>query len=138
MNREARGPEGLLALAHDALARAYAPYSNFPVGAALEAEDGRVFTGCNIENASFGLTMCAERVALYQAVAAGVTRFRSIAIVASRARPCSPCGACRQVLAEFGPAIEVVLETAEGPESRSLAELLPFSFTPSDLARSTL
>ena len=137
MSWEARGPESLLALAHEALSRAYAPYSNFPVGAALEAEDGRVFMGCNIENASFGLTMCAERVALYQAVAAGVTRFRSIAIVASRSRPCSPCGACRQVLAEFGPAMDIILETTEGPETRSLADLLPMCFTPSDLARSS-
>ena len=126
----------LLGLARDALAKAYAPYSSFPVGAALLAEDGQIFTGCNIENASFGLTMCAERVAIYQAVASGVTRFRAVAIVASRARPCSPCGACRQVLAEFGATMDVILESPEGPCSIPLTELLPMSFTPSDLARS--
>ena len=94
----------LLAAARKAARMAYAPYSRFPVGAALEIEDGRIVTGCNIENASYGLTICAERVALGAALAQGFRRFKRLAIVAPRSPyPPSPCGACRQVLAEFVP-----------------------------------
>lgn len=105
---------------------AYAPYSRFTVGAAILGRDGRVFTGCNVENISFGLTICAERAAVFQAVAAGVTDFVGIAIVADSNEPISPCGACRQVLAEFSPNLEVRSANLAGDEFRSfLGELLP-------------
>ncbi len=110
--------------------RAYAPYSQFAVGAALITEEGRIFTGCNVENISFGLTICAERVALGSALAAGERRFRAITIVADTQVPVSPCGACRQVLAEFAPGLEVHLATLRGVRVRfSLAELLPRAAT---------
>lgn len=107
---------------------AWAPYSGYRVGAALEAEDGRVFTGCNVENASFGITMCAERVALGAAVAAGVRRFERIVIVADGQTPPAPCGACRQALAEFSPDMEI--QSFAGTEQRSwtLDSLLPARF----------
>jgi cytidine deaminase len=105
--------------------RAYAPYSQFTVGAALIDVEGRVFTGCNVENVSFGLTMCAERVALGAAIAAGARVFRVIVIVADTKLPVSPCGACRQVLAEFAPELEVVLANRSEMLRFSLAELLP-------------
>lgn len=104
--------------------RAYAPYSKFHVGAALLAEDGRVFTGCNVENLSYGLTNCAERVAIGAAVAAGVKRFLGVAVVADTAVPISPCGACRQVLAEFGVP-RVMLANRNAREEFLLSELLP-------------
>ena len=93
--------EKLVNAAWQARDAAYAPYSNFKVGAALLAADGRIFAGCNVENISYGLTNCAERVAIGAAVAAGVTEFLAVAVVADTGVPISPCGACRQVLAEF-------------------------------------
>ena len=105
---------------------AYAPYSKFAVGAALLCEDGEVFRGCNVENLSFGLTMCAERVAIGAAVAAGKRKFRAVAVVADTDEPISPCGACRQVLAEFEPSLRILLATVDGRRSEhSLAGLLP-------------
>ena len=105
---------------------AYAPYSRFAVGAALLDESGRVFKGCNVENLSFGLTICAERAAIFAAVSAGARRFRMIAIVSDSSEPVSPCGACRQVLAEFAPDLDVICENSGGKQFRaSLAELLP-------------
>lgn len=124
--------QALIEQAQDAMRAAHVPYSRFPVGAALLAEDGRVFTGCNIENASYPLTMCAERVAIGKAVSEGVKRFVAVAIVAEKAAPCTPCGACRQVLAEFGP-MNVVLAKPGEPLEYTLDELLPFSFTSRDL-----
>lgn len=108
----------LLSMAQDAAQNAYAPYSGLRVGAALEAKDGRVFVGCNIENASFGATVCAERVALFSAVAAGAKEFTAIAVTHM------PCGICRQALAEFGD-MDVV--TPDG--TYRLSELLPNMFT---------
>jgi cytidine deaminase len=108
--------------------RAYAPYSQFHVGCALEAEDGTVFIGCNVENASYGLTICAERAAICAAVSAGVQRFRRAVVVSDIDPPAAPCGACRQVLAEFGPHLRV---DAVGPSTSvtwTMAELLPSAF----------
>ncbi|CAA9565994.1 MAG: Cytidine deaminase [uncultured Thermomicrobiales bacterium] len=126
----------LLAAASRAAAAAYVPYSSFPVGAAALTSDGAVITGCNIENASYGLTVCAERVAIWSAVAAGHRELRAVAVTAPKATGTTPCGACRQVLHEFAPIegeLVVVLEGPEGPEQVALADLLPRSFGPRDL-----
>jgi cytidine deaminase len=127
--------EALVAAAGEARERAYAPYSGFQVGAALLSDDGSRFTGANVENASYGLSMCAERTAVFHAVAQGVRRLRAVAVVASNDEPTWPCGACRQVLYEFGPDLIVISEGQDGRrEERSLAELLPEAFGPDDLA----
>jgi cytidine deaminase len=106
--------------------RAYAPYSRFHVGAVLVGKDGRTFAGCNVENISYGLTICAERNAVFAAVAAGCREFERVVIVADTEVPASPCGACRQVLAEFNPDLEVVLANFRGlSETFRLSELLP-------------
>lgn len=119
----------LLAAAGRARDAAYAPYSDFLVGAALEADDGRVFTGCNVENASYPVGMCAEQAALGAAVTAGARRFRRLALSVSRGGPASPCGRCRQALAEFGGELVIVSEGASGGrEEWTLADLLPHSF----------
>ncbi len=127
----------LLARAREARANAYAPYSRFPVGAALLAADGRVFTGCNVENASFGLTNCAERVAIGKAVSEGAREFAAIAVVGPEDQAgCTPCGACRQVLSEFGPDMPVIMPSAgpDGFEATSTDALLPGAFGPARLA----
>ena len=112
--------------AKSARERAYAPYSHFAVGAALLTESGEVFSGCNVENLSFGLTICAERAAVCAAVAAGKKRFKSIFICADSKEPVTPCGACRQVLAEFADDMEIVSLNLEGQTfSSTLAALLP-------------
>ena len=114
----------LVAAAWKAREAAYAPYSQFAVGAALLAAGGRIFTGCNVENLSYGLTQCAERTAICSAVAAGVREFAALAVVADTAVPVSPCGACRQVMAEFGVPRVILANRTERLEF-SLKELLP-------------
>ncbi len=126
----------LLAAARAAAEHAYAPYSNFPVGAAVLTGDGTIVPGVNVENASYGLTVCAERVAIGTAAAAGHREVRAVAVVAPRNLGTTPCGACRQVLNEFVPPggeLVVVLEGAVGPVQVPLADLLPRSFGPRDL-----
>src|SRR5262245_40673804 len=119
----------LLALARTARQYAVAPYSNFQVGAALLASDGQVFTGCNVENATYGLTMCAERVALFKALSEGVRQFSAVAIVADTAKPTPPCGACRQLLWEFGGNLDVILGNLIQESGRYLLkDLLPLPF----------
>lgn len=115
-------------LAAEARARAYAPYSGYSVGAALETEDGTVFTGCNVENASYSITCCAERSALFAAVSAGHRTFRRVVVSAAGAAP-HPCGSCRQALAEFAPRLEVLVVTDDGDRiESSLDVLLPYPF----------
>lgn len=130
---EPKRAERLLAAALRARDHAYAPYSGFRVGAAVLAGDD-VVPGCNVENASFGLTICAERAAVFAAVAAGHRRLDAVAVVSDADTPTAPCGACRQVLHEFGPEMTVILRGAGETVVRPLAELLPLPFGPEDLA----
>lgn len=122
----------LVAAARQVRERAYVPYSHFAVGAALHALDGTIYTGCNVENASYGLTICAERNAIARAVAEGVRRFDMIAVVTENG--VTPCGACRQVLAEFGPEMTVVIEDLHGNRRQyTMRELLLDGFGPEHL-----
>ena len=118
------------------LDRAYVPYSHFPVGAALECSDGTVFTGCNIENAAYGVTICAERTAIFKAVSEGRRDFVRIAIAGRSEDYCVPCGSCRQVMMEFAPELEVICLNGKG-ESKTFAlrELLPYGFDRTWLGR---
>ncbi|CAN5547853.1 cytidine deaminase [soil metagenome] len=128
--------EALLAAAREAASRAYVPYSQFPVGAAVELEGGSIVTGCNVENASYPLTVCAERVAVATAVAAGHRHIRAVAVTAPKVASVTPCGGCRQVLSEFRSSdgsLWVILEGKTGPEIVSIDELLPRSFGPAQL-----
>ncbi len=119
----------LLILAQEASEKAYAPYSRFKVGAALECEDGSIFTGCNIENSALGSTMCAERVAVYKAVSEGAKEFSRIAIYGEGEDYCMPCGSCRQVLSEFSKDMEVLCARSSGGYvSYRLKELMPHPF----------
>ncbi|MED9822817.1 MAG: cytidine deaminase [Christensenellales bacterium] len=124
--------ERLLAMAVEMLDYSYSPYSHYPVGAALLAADGRVFTGCNIENAAFGNTMCAERTALFKAVSEGARTFQTIAIAAHGAAP-FPCGACRQSLNEFAPDLRILVTWDGEVRETTLRALLPEGFGPSSL-----
>lgn len=120
----------LLELAEKAMENAYAPYSGFKVGAALLCADGTVFTGCNIENASYGAANCAERTAVFKAVSEGHRDFSAIAIVSSGGGETFPCGICRQVLAEFAPRIRVILRDMEkNPVSYRFEEIMPYIFS---------
>ncbi|GAC1516783.1 MAG: cytidine deaminase [Gemmatimonadaceae bacterium] len=130
------GLDDLRAAARRALSAAYAPYSHFRVGAALRSADGAVVTGCNVENASYGASLCAERTALATAVAGGLRRFDALAIASDATTPTPPCGMCRQVLAEFAPNLTVVSIAGDGSEARwTLDLLLPTPFLPAALDR---
>jgi len=123
------GLDELQAQARQAMEKAYAPYSGFHVGAAVETAEGRVHSGCNVENASFSVTMCAERVAIGAAVAAGGRELRRVYVCSTSVEPVPPCGVCRQALSEFGPDLEVISEGSHGKVRRwTLAELLPEQF----------
>ena len=124
--------EHLLALARAAEKNAHAPYSNFHVGAAILLESGDIFTGCNVENASYGLTNCAERSAIFTAVSklgSKQVRIKAIAVTNDHNVPCSPCGACRQVIAEFGPKAVIWYQGRDGIKESTLENLLPDSFS---------
>ena len=127
--------EELKATAVAMLDRAYCPYSHFAVGAALECADGTVFTGCNIENAAYSATICAERTAVAKAVSEGHTDFVRIVVAGRCESFCVPCGVCRQVLREFAPDMEIICLNSKGEEQVfTLSELLPHSFGPEFLA----
>ncbi|RFA37274.1 cytidine deaminase [Virgibacillus dokdonensis] len=115
--------------------KAYVPYSRFQVGAALQTVSGNIYTGCNIENAAYPVTCCAERVAIFQAIANGEKSFTEMAVVADTERPVPPCGSCRQVMSEFFPSDMLIHLTnlKEDVKTVKMEELLPFSFQPSDL-----
>lgn len=131
--RPARGDDRLVQFAAEARRRAYAPYSRFRVGAAALAADGTIYTGSNVENASYPLSQCAERVAMHGAVAAGHRTIRTVAIVADGDEPAMPCGACRQVMAEFGVR-RVIVATPQGARRiRTLRQLLAEPFLPERL-----
>ena len=120
----------LLQLARKAMKQAHAPYSQFRVGAALLTTKGKIFFGCNVENASYGLTNCAERTAIFSAVArlGPKIEIRAIAVTNAQGVPCSPCGACRQVIYEFGPDAMIVFQSAKGWKEAHITELLPEGF----------
>jgi len=120
----------LIAAAKRAMKNAYAPYSTFHVGAAVLTSTGEIFTGCNVENASYGMTNCAERTAIFSAIASGGPKLdiRAVAVVNDRGVPCSPCGACRQVIYEFGPEAIIYFPAAKGWKQAHITRLLPEGF----------
>lgn len=125
----------LLERARQASAAAYSPYSNFPVGAAVLTREGSIYTGCNVENASYGLTVCAERVAIWKAVSEGHREVVALAVFTPTAKIKAPCGACRQVAFEFGPGMEIICGSDTGTLRHTLRALLPAAFGPSDLTK---
>lgn len=123
-------PQELMNMANNARERAYAPYSGYCVGAALEGESGAIYLGANVENASYGLTVCAERIALFKAVTSGEKSFSRIAVAGSGKDPAYPCGACLQVLAEFAPELRICVGIGpEGYEEFALSQMLPRAFS---------
>jgi cytidine deaminase len=123
-------PANLLRSAKKVMKNAHAPYSKFRVGAAILLSNGKIFSGCNVENASYGMTNCAERTAIFSAVAelGPKIEISAVAVVNDQEVPCSPCGACRQVIYEFGPDATVFFQGAEGPKQAHITELLPEGF----------
>lgn len=129
----------LIGAARAAAEQAYAPYSGFSVGAAVLAGDGKIFSGCNVENASYGLTICAERTALVKAVSEGHRDILAVAIYADTEQYCTPCGACRQFIAEFGPGIKIIEANKHGEYvTKSIQELLPDGFNAEMLGKGTV
>ena len=127
------GEAELVRRARAVMENAYAPYSGFHVGAAIEADDGSIHVGCNVENASYGLTICAERMAVGAAVAAGKRQLRRVAVATKVDPPASPCGACRQLLAEFGLDLEIITAGPSSERHWTLGQLLPEAFTRTSL-----
>ena len=126
--------EKLIELAKSVRKRAYVPYSNFAVGAVVVSKKGEVYTGCNVENASYGLTVCAERNAIFKAVTEGEREFSLLVVVGDTEGPCMPCGACRQVIREFGSDIKIIAANLSGESKETtIAELLPEAFDYNDL-----
>lgn len=125
--------QNLMNRAIKARENSYCPYSHFAVGAALLCEDGTLFEGCNIENASYGLTNCAERTAIFKAVSEGHIKFKALAVVADTEGPCAPCGACRQVMAEFKIPLIIMGNLMGNIKIVTIEELLPFSFSECDV-----
>ena len=120
----------LIGLAKKARENAYEPYSDFKVGAVLLAEDGQVFTGCNVENVSYGDAICAEKVAVIKAIAEGVSRFSKLVVLTDAENPASPCGSCRQILFEFSPNLLVIMANLNGfVKEMNISELLPYAFS---------
>ena len=125
----------LVELAFTMLERSYSPYSHFPVGAALEGADGKVYTGCNVENAAYGSCICAERTALVKAVSEGCQSFRRLAVVGNGEDYCWPCGSCRQMLYEFAPELEILVARGDHDFIKTtLRELMPHGFGPEALS----
>ncbi|MBN2394908.1 MAG: cytidine deaminase [Candidatus Atribacteria bacterium] len=119
----------LIEKAKEARLKAYSPYSKFSVGAAIMTDNGTIFTGCNIENQSLGLSICAERVAIFKAISEGYRKFKALAIVVDTKNPCSPCGACRQVMAEFSVEMDVIMANLQNEiEIRKVKDLIPDVF----------
>ncbi len=125
--------KALIEAAKQAREKAYAPYSRFKVGAAVLTSDGKIYTGCNIENASYGMSNCAERTAIFKAVSEGETKLEALAVIGDTDAPISPCGACRQVIAEFGIQQVAMANLKGAVKIVTLEELLPFSFAKADL-----
>lgn len=125
--------ENLVKMAYEATKYAYTPYSNFNVGAALLGESGKVYTGCNVEIASYGATNCAERTAIFKAISEGEKKFKAIAIVSSSEDYTFPCGICRQVIVEFGKDIDIIIAKGYDYKVFKIDELLPHSFTQEDM-----
>jgi len=123
----------LVEKAFEAMEFAYAPYSEFKVGAALLTKSGKVYTGCNVEIASFGATNCAERTAIFKAISEGEKEYEAIAVVSSTLDTTYPCGICRQVIVEFAPGIDIIMGRKDGYTVLTMDDLLPHSFTPKDL-----
>ena len=123
----------LIECAIEARQQSYSPYSNFAVGAALLCEDGTIYKGCNIENASYGLTNCAERTAIFKAISEDHRKFKALAVVADTEGPCAPCGACRQVMKEFKISTIIMANMKGNMKIVSIEDLLPFSFSECDV-----